>query len=320
LQNAPREHHYVPRFYLAGFTKSGRKDGLLYVLDKRKRKSWGPVTPSYVAKATDFYKIDGPQDTDPATIETALSEIESQCAPVIFNIVQQKQLPSGAEFDIFLNFVALMASRVPAIRGAISAGVDELLKHVVRTMLSTEEGQRRFAQACTAGGGQADMSDDELKAMKTFADSDEYSVNMDQNWHIGMMLQLGARLVPALAERKWSIWIANDNAPDLICSDRPACLTWCIPEPGPLPPAFLLPNTAVIMPINRRVVVSGRLEEQPPRSFLDKHDVAIVNRSVLEYACQVYSSEAEFEWAMTDELIGNATGLLDMLGQIGCKQ
>lgn len=149
--------------------------------------------------------------------------------------------------------------------------------------------------------------------MMAFINGEDYTLEMDRSWHVGMMLELGSQLVPALARRNWSIWIAEDDAPDLICSDRPVCLTWHTLSPPPLPPGFALCGTAVIMPVNRRIAISGTYENQPPTSTLDKYDVAVVNRGTREYANQVYSSEADFVWAMTDEQVGSATDLLKML-------
>ena len=39
-----RKHHYVPQFYLAGFTATGNKDGQLWVFDKETGRNW-PKTP-----------------------------------------------------------------------------------------------------------------------------------------------------------------------------------------------------------------------------------------------------------------------------------
>ena len=40
MAGQPRKHHYVPQFYLAGFTENDSKDGQLFVLDKEQRKTW----------------------------------------------------------------------------------------------------------------------------------------------------------------------------------------------------------------------------------------------------------------------------------------
>ena len=310
-------HHYVPQFYLAGFTKSGTKDGHLYVLDKQLRKRWGPVTPNAIAYKRDFHKIDARPESDPMVIENAIGDIEAKCSTIIHKLIEQRKLPVGTDCDILLNFVALMAARVPAIRNTISAFTDGIMKNVLRNMLGSDAGWQQFVKACEASSTQVTADQQEIKAI---ADSDDFTVDMDQTWHVGMMLELGSKLVPVLARRNWSIWLSENDAPDLICSDRPVCLTWLISQPPPFPPGFALPGTLVIMPINRRIAIAGTFEDQPANITMDKHDIATVNRATQEYANQIFSSEADFVWAMTEEQVGNATDLLDMLEKSVSKQ
>ena len=309
MPDQPRKHHYVPKFYLVGFTTSGTADGNLHVLDQRQRRRWGPVTPANVAHQRDFYAIDARPEADRMAIEKALSDIEAKCSRVVHEVIERKYLPTGEDREILLNFVALMAVRVPAIRKSI----DDWVKNLARKIFNTDEGWRRLKEACDSNGEKDDFTRDEMMA---FINGDDYTLELDRSWHVGMMLELGRKLVPALAQRNWAIWIAEDEAPDLICSDRPVCLTWRTSSPPPLPPGFAVPGTAVIMPVNRRIAVSGTYEDQPPQSTLDRHDVATVNRGTREYANQVYSSEADFAWAMTDERIGNADELLDLLKNV----
>lgn len=309
MQNQPRKHHYVSKFYLAGFTKSGTEDGELYVLDQRQRKRW-KSTPAKTAHKRNFHAIATRPDADPMVVERALGDIETKCSRVISCIIEQRKLPTGEDLDILINFVALMAVRVPAIRNTISDFIDDVVKKLTRTMLGSEQGWQEFKRAYEASSQEADFTREEMKA---FVDSDDYTVNFERSWHVGMMLELGSKLVPALVQRKWSISIAEDEAPDLICSDRPVCLTWYTSESPPLPPGFAHQDTAVIMPISRRIAIAGTFEDHPTNSTLDSHDVATVNRSTREYANQLYSSEPEFAWAMTDERVGNASELLEML-------
>jgi len=311
MANPPKRHHYVPRFYLAGFTKSGTVDGDLFVLDQRQRKRWGPVSPASVAYGNDFYKIDVRPDADPMVIEKTFgAEVESECSKVIRAVIEQECLPTGTDHDILLNFVALMAVRVPAIRNIISAFVDDVTKDLTRTVLMNEEGWQQFKRNCEAGGEKVDCTWQEMKA---FVDGDDYTVDLDRSWHVGVMLDAGSKLIPVLARRNWSIWITKDDAPDLICSDRPVCLTWYMSQPPPLPPGFAVPGTTVIMPINRRIAIAGTFEDQPSEATLDSNDVAVVNRSTREYANQIYSAEPDFVWAMTDEKVGTASELLELL-------
>ena len=35
-----KRHHFIPQFYLAGFTDSGKKDGSIWVTNIRNHRSW----------------------------------------------------------------------------------------------------------------------------------------------------------------------------------------------------------------------------------------------------------------------------------------
>ncbi|MCU1264639.1 MAG: hypothetical protein JWM21_957 [Acidobacteria bacterium] len=58
-RNIARAHHYIPQFYLAGFTSSGSKNGTLYVHDLEQLKSW-PSNPAAAGHQKDFYRINVP--------------------------------------------------------------------------------------------------------------------------------------------------------------------------------------------------------------------------------------------------------------------
>lgn len=70
-----RKHHLIPAFYLAGFTTTGTRDGVLHVFDYERRKRY-KTTPLKALRETDFYKIDLP-GVDPNEIERVLAEHES---------------------------------------------------------------------------------------------------------------------------------------------------------------------------------------------------------------------------------------------------
>lgn len=54
MAHRPRKHHYLPCFYLAGFTIAGSDCDRLYVFDQQQIKSW-PSTPRNAAHERDFY-------------------------------------------------------------------------------------------------------------------------------------------------------------------------------------------------------------------------------------------------------------------------
>jgi hypothetical protein len=42
MENNPKKHHYLPRFYLSGFTNTMNEDSRFYVLDGLNPSDWTP--------------------------------------------------------------------------------------------------------------------------------------------------------------------------------------------------------------------------------------------------------------------------------------
>lgn len=312
MANQPRKHHYVPQFYLAGFTKNDSKDGALYVLDKTLRRPW-KSTPRGSAHKRDFHAIDAGAAGDPMVVEKLLGEqFEGKWSAVLSSVVEKKALPEDEEsFAHLMLFVAFMAVRVPSIRGILSNAVDRLSKAELQATLATEAGRAHFRTTLAEGGHT--MNDDEFDKLVRFGQSGDYDVDFEQTWHVQQMVSMAATLAPLLSLRKWCLWIAEEDAPDLICSDRPVAPTWASPMPGLISPAFGTPNTIVSVPLNRRIALVSMIEKELPHKRLDRQGVAEVNSMTALYANQLFSSEPDFVWAKEDEQIGNSTDLLNAL-------
>jgi hypothetical protein len=306
----PRKHHQVPQFYLAGFTKSDSKDGDLYVLDKKQRKIW-ISTPTNTAHKRDFHKISVAPDVDPMAIEKALGQLEGRWSAVLKSVIETQAIPDGEPFAELMMFVAFMAVRVPRIREMLSNFIDRVSKTEIQLMFHTKEAQADFRKALADLGRL--VSDAEFEELVRFAQSGEYEVNFEQTWHVQEMVEMASTLAPALSLRNWCLWIAEESAPDLICSDNPVAPTWAIPVSGWMSPAFGTRNTIVSVPVNRRIVLVSMIERDLPQFRLDRDGIAAVNSMTATYANQLYSSEPDFVWRMNDDRVGNVEALLDAL-------
>jgi hypothetical protein len=91
MKTTPRKHHYIPEFYLAGFTNSGKRDDFLYVLDKKQVKQW-KGTPKNAACERDFYRVDS-EELESDYIENVISKFEGLAAPVLEKIIKNCTLP-----------------------------------------------------------------------------------------------------------------------------------------------------------------------------------------------------------------------------------
>lgn len=312
LAGQPRKHHYVPQFYLAGFTMSDSKEGDLYVLDRGQRKTW-KSTPKGTAHKRDFHAIDAGPDGDEMAVEKTLGQLEGQWSASLASVIESESLPEDESFGDLMLFVAFMAVRVLRMRDILSDFIDRVSKTQIQLMLATDEGRASFRKTLAQLGHT--MSDEDFEQLLQFGKSDEYTVNYEQTWHVQEMVRVATTLAPLLGLRKWCLWIAGDSAPDLICSDSPVAPTWAVPMPGPISPAFGTPNTIVSLPLNRRVALVSMIEETLPQIRLDRNGVASVNSMTAMYAKQLYSPEPDFVWTMKDHSVGNAAQLLRVLDE-----
>jgi hypothetical protein len=320
VSNPPKKHHYVPQFYLAGFTKTGRKDDELFVLDQQRRKQW-PATPATAAFEKHFHTIDSTSpgaDGDPMAIERKLATLEGQWANALREINEKRQLNADETFGTLMQFTAFMAVRVPSIRGIISDFIDRSSKLEIKAMLATSHGQAQFRRSFEQMG--RPLSDEEFAQLVAFGQSGQFTVSFDQTWHVLEMIRLSLPVMFALGQRKWSIWEVRDDAPDLFCSDRPVSLTPFNETKAWQPLGFGTPNTVLTVPLNRRLALVSLLEVELPKVQMDRPGVARINSLTGGRANQLYSADADFVWLMKNGGIGNVTDLLDALSKNSTKQ
>jgi hypothetical protein len=294
-KNRPRKSHYLPKFYLAGFTRSGEAGGDLFVFDRATGREW-KSSPANTATEKDFYAVDLGPTEDPDVVEKCLAMVESECSRVVRGIVEHEKLPTAVEdFNWFLNFVALMVARTPRMRKLVTSVVDRATKADFRDLFASPEGWSRFKETL-AGLGHV-VPDDQYEGFKQLADGEEYDVDLDQTSHVQMMVkQMMDALLPALAQRSWSLGVADDHAPDLVCSDAPVSV-WPTKDADLTQPITLLtPKTVLSFPLTRRLVAIARYERRGPVLRVIPRGVAMFNTWTLSAARQVISPAPDFEY------------------------
>jgi hypothetical protein len=310
MNNQPKNHHYVPAFHLSMFTASGTDDGELWVVDKKRRRSW-QSTPKNTAKENNFYTV--AELTDVMAVEKGLSQVEGKCAPVVRDVVANKRLPSGEDFQILLNFVALAVVRVPNVRAQFGRVVDQMTKRAFLPALLGQNGAE-LLRYLAAMDGQS-ISDEEIQELQAFVASGEYDIDLDRTWHIQTMVELFGRMLAALSQRNWAVWTAADDAGDFVCSDQPVTL-WDLQWPPSLPPHFAQSNTMLTFPLSRRVMLVSQFEELPSDSYvMDRTDVALMNTHRTMYANQIYSAQEHWTWTPNGEIL-DSRAFLDRLEMV----
>jgi hypothetical protein len=317
----PRHHHYVPQFYLAGFTATGQGDGPLHILDCEEGRIW-KSTPKGTAHERDFHAIDLGVDNDRMVVEKKLAECEGKWASVLKEIRQNKALPQGDALGDLLAFVSFMAVRVPRIRTQVSEFIDRASKAQLRATFATNEGRDHFRSVIeeyittlplTEQRHIRQIIDDDpnLDKFAEHVQSEKYTVSYGQTWDVQTMLQMAITLLPVLGQREWAVSLLADDAPDLICSDSPVCLTWKQPVSGPYPPGFGLRNTLLTVPLGKRMVLVSTFEPLQEASVLAASEVATLNTRTSLYAKQLYLPSNDFVWSAVSGKQGNANDFLE---------
>jgi len=282
--STPRKHHFVPKFYLRGFTKDSSDDGKLWVVELERRKSWRS-SPAKAACEGDFYKGELGPDVDPMWLERGLgSFVEPLMAEVLEFILDTKEVPPcGQARDVFLNLVATSLVRGRAMREYMSQSIDATLRQTLGELAGSDAGTALVKAIEDAG-----MSAQEFISLNN---QEAFQYDFDRVTYLKAMISQTSLALDAFARRDWIVRIVADDAPDLICSDAPVGL---IALTGEVPRLWFDPNALVVMPLSRSVAAIGSTKKVKQPEVLGTAHVARINRTIVGAASQVYCSEPAF--------------------------
>jgi len=276
-EQEPRDHHYVPRLYLKGFTGD---DGMMTVVNRK----WGTIkrkSPRAVFFQRDYYRVEDGEDGRPTAFEDAFAELENRAAPVLQRIIATGTLPSAesSEYALLMNFVALQAMRGPHARRRL----DEP-RHAFEKLL---EHQKQLQEAF---GRPGDPPNPKVEALQRWVEDEPTTRD-----HVEALITAATAVLQPLAERNWSLIRAGEGAL-FITSDQPVSLRWSDPadEQGFYGPGFRVGGTDVTIPLSPDLLLFGRFESVPPSgTSLPRRKVALVNTYSLVHAVRYAASQTE---------------------------
>jgi hypothetical protein len=273
--NEPRQQHYVPKCYLRGFTPSGDADEMLNVIDCLEAKRW-KARPAQIARERDFYTVEG-SGINPYEIEEGFSKIEGMTEPVLSGILESRELPQGDNFDILINFVGMMAMRVPGALRAFSDPMEEVGRMMMEQMFSTPDLYHRFLQEKRAKG--EDISDaPSFEQMKEAVEQRRIVAKLTDSHRMASMFEGMIAVVPLLLQRSWFLAEVKDPSRGrFICSDRPVSLAFTESVPAFYGPGFGMRNTEISFPLGKEVVLIGNFSGRSESMVFDPPVVAAVN-------------------------------------------
>jgi len=310
VTNQPRKHHYVPTFYLAGFTASGMEDGYLHVLDQTVPRQFR-AKPCEIAHQRDFYVIE--TDQKPMAIENMFCEIEGLTAPVIKQIATTHRLPNINEQIKLLHFVSIMAMRVPHSIYLLNQPVETASKMLLRQVVQNRQFWEDIIAQAKATGQQ--VEDIPYKQMKEFIESNSCEITASQNGKIHSILVSIQIILPLLLQRTWSLLVSGREDTHFICSDCPVSLEWTTQVSDFYAPGFGMRNTQLMVPLCKDVALIGNFGGKPQVAEGTQKDVAIINSQTARNARFLFSLEQDFVWYRKDGTIGTITDVFEMIKQ-----
>jgi hypothetical protein len=141
----PRLQHYIPRFYLKGFTdpialqRNGRDVVWVYEKGREPRRS----SPNSEAKERDFYSSDEGNSQN-LELESWLANLENQVAPIIARLMRDRRQPGNAEREWLALFVGTMQTRTPAGRWLSENRVSRLAMQLIKEAAADPDKFRKF--------------------------------------------------------------------------------------------------------------------------------------------------------------------------------
>jgi hypothetical protein len=284
-----KNHHFLPVFYLKGFTLSGGKSGRLWThnLSTGEREL---VKPKQVGHSEDLYRVDV-QGFEATAVEDDLDKRhDDKAAPVLEGIVRPnvKSLPTGDDYAAFISFIALTHARNPREREVSIRVAEPVIKAMGAAKRDVGEGKQEVGQ----------------------------------NYLIRQMYQTFRQIEPLLMQREWSLLVRDSDAGEFICSDCPVVLRWEKPDDGPpwMSPGFGQPETIVTMPLSRDVAVLGRFGGWSHTIRAHRRMVAEFNRVTLSNARQfLFTAREDFDWLVPGGEIAGAADLMASWASLSSK-
>lgn len=284
LSAEAKAQHYIPNFYLKGFTD---KAGTLWVYEK-----FSPMrasTPKKEAHRPDYYAHveHGPRDE---TAENILKVIESRAAPIVRKLANpQFRLTPEAAGDLFM-FASFMFVRVPSWREYL----DKTAVRIVRdNSLQIASDKDKFRKSCADYENATGKSVGDYEKLRQYVLKGNYELEQKSKaFNLGAMFTSGLDLIEQLSNFGYRVLYApagkffwTSDAP--VCTLRPEGNRHATVGMG-----FGWPGVEVYFPLNKRTCLMLKRKTQPSASVIEAGHVDQINRLTMATAEKhLYSSE-----------------------------
>lgn len=220
LLSGPKRQHYLPRFYLEGFSTNG----LVAVYDREKDevRLQPPVNTAVIGH---FYTMIDAEGRQRFEIEQMLAGVEGRASPVIAKLAGNQEITQGEREDLSM-FIALGAMRTPSIVDSIKAASSNMIGELSKVMFSDAG---RVAEQMRSIGMHEGASQEHLlsEAQKQveFVRSGSYEITTNHQFAMSIAIRTAMDLAPLFSVRNWYVLHPDKAAKSFVTTDSPVVLS-----------------------------------------------------------------------------------------------
>lgn len=206
----PKRHHFLPQFYLNGFSQNGK----LAIFDES-RNQFRVESSLNTAVRGHYYSFVDEAGFKVDEVESDLARIESRAKPA-FQALSARQVLSTQDRYYMAVFLSFLACRTPAFERAINEGITGLAEIVLRKNLAQPNASELFKSTPA-----------ELIA---HLDSGQFGLKAHSNDRISRMIEQATELIEDFFMPDWTV-IRTAKGNSFVTSDSP----FAIVSPETLP-------------------------------------------------------------------------------------
>jgi hypothetical protein len=247
LMSNPKRHHYVPAFYLAGFTRLRKRDDQFAVYD-REKKEFRTQTPDSSAHQRFYYATEGTHGERDLSIEKFLGELEGASKPLIDKLENQVAISDDERATLAL-FFALLHTRVPQFERSVNEMADLTQKTINRLRYPTVEEVRAAMQEISRERAfPPSATAEEAFGMLT---GDEFTFAPHRNDTIRMMLRMAVEIGGIFDQFTWHV-VHTEPESQFLTIDAPVVLLPPHDWAGERGYGFVTAGTMTLIPLTAR--------------------------------------------------------------------
>jgi hypothetical protein len=309
-----RNHHYLPQFYLKGFTEKDSKESKLHVYDFRKNEYF-PTIPRNVGADRDFNRVDN-NGSDYNIIESLFSIFESKAASILDNFKTSYCLDENNKIYI-LFLIALLSVRSPQRRKTLKKYEKDLTITIAKAITGTKEIYNACIDALK-NDKKVNIPSISYEDFKSYIHKDKSFLNIPNELLIKMEMDSIESILPYLHARNWSILKTTLDSGPFITSDKPIHIFWNNVSqtltPRRFSPGFGSQESYIYFPLSKSIALIGDFYTAEGLYEGTKQLVSAFNSRVIIYAFnQIYTPQLEYNFIGQNGNILTGNKLIDQL-------